>query len=65
LSCTIQRVVPTDLPSDYPTLLIAAITAPVTVTYDRWNDPSLIVEAPEGAPTPSPVPQPAVTQAPS
>jgi len=61
LSCTIQRAAPTDLPSDYPTLLIAVITAPVTMTYDRWNDPSLVVEAPDGAPTPSPAPQPAAT----
>ena len=45
------------------TIVLQALPTPLHVTYDKWNDPSNVVEAPPGVapPTPSPAPSPAPT----
>ena len=43
------------------TVVLQALPTPLHVTYDKWNDPSNVVEAPAGVapPTPAPAPVPA------
>jgi len=41
------------------TVVLQALPVPVRVTYDRWNDPANVVEAPAGVAPPSPAPSPA------
>jgi hypothetical protein len=38
------------------TIVVLGISAPVRVTYDKWNDPANAVEAPAGVPPPTPAP---------
>jgi hypothetical protein len=48
------------------TVVLQALPTPLHVTYDKWNDPSNVVEAPPGVapPTPAPVRAPAPTPSP-
>ncbi len=41
------------------TVVLQALPTPVHVTYDRWNDPANVVEAPPGVAPPTPAPSPA------
>jgi hypothetical protein len=48
------------------TIVLQALPTPLHVTYDKWNDPSNVVEPPPGvaAPTPAPVRAPAPAPSP-
>jgi hypothetical protein len=47
------------------TIVLQALPTPLHVTYDRWNDPSNVVEAPPGVAPPTPAPARAPSPAPS
>ena len=40
------------------TVVLQALPTPLHVTYDKWNDPSNVVEAPPGVAPPTPAPAP-------
>jgi hypothetical protein len=44
------------------TIVVLGVSAPLRVTYDRWNDPANTIEAPAGVAPPTPAP--AATAAP-
>ena len=41
------------------TIVLQALPTPLHVTYDKWDDPSNVVEAPPGVAPPTPAPAPA------
>jgi hypothetical protein len=45
------------------TIVVLGLSAPVRVSYDKWNDPSNTVEAPAGVAPPTPAPAPTPTAA--
>jgi hypothetical protein len=47
------------------TIVLQALPTPLHVTYDKWNDPSNVVEAPAGVAPPTPAPVRAPAPAPS
>ena len=47
------------------TIVLQALPTPLHVTYDKWNDPSNVVEAPAGVAPPTPAPLRAPAPAPS
>jgi hypothetical protein len=47
------------------TIVLQALPTPLHVTYDKWNDPSNVVEAPPGVAPPTPAPVRAPAPAPS
>jgi hypothetical protein len=39
------------------TVVLQGLTTPIHVTYDKWDDPSNVVEPPPGVPVPTPPPE--------
>jgi len=46
------------------TVVLQALPTPLHVTYDKWNDPSNVVEVPPGVAPPTPPPAPAPSPSP-
>jgi hypothetical protein len=46
------------------TIVVQSLSEPLHVTYDKWNDPSNVVDAPAGVAPPTPAPAPAPSGAP-